>query len=361
MTVETVGSFLPDEQLLAGREDFKHGHISKDRLTEIEDASVRDIVERQLSCGLKYITSGELRLKHWAKDFWFGLDGISCERIDTGYVYQPVEAGTDLMRIGGRIAFNPEHPFFADFKFLHEAVGGRAVCRQTLPSPANLLLEVYALSGGQPEKIYPAPDSLISDIAEAYRATAMKLYEMGCLSLQYDDTALGLMCDDIYTKRLLQGGVDLIRLHGQIIEVINASLAGLPADMEKSIYISGGDKIVPEWEYINYPDNIMPRALSTLDVDKFFLPFENGEEYPLEVLRHIPQGKKLVLGLIDAHSPFGDSHVAIEATLAKAERFVDAANLAISPRTGFKLSSYSTRGLIYEDQWRKIAELQSIG
>jgi len=360
MTIETVGSFLPNEPLIAGRSEFDRGLIGRDRLTEIEDDAVRDVVERQLACGLRYVTSGEMRRKHWAKDFWFGLGGISCEHIDSGHVYMPIEAGTDLLHITGRIAFNPEHPFFEDFRFLHDAVAGRACCRQTLPSPASLLLEIYALSDGHPERLYPAPESLIADIAEAYKATAMKLHEMGCGSLQYDDVALGLMCDDIYTKRLLQGGVDLIKLHDEIIEVINASLSGLPADMETSIYISGGDKIVPEWEYINYPDNIMPKALSTLAVDKFFLPFENGEEYPFEVLRHIPKGKKVVLGLIDAHTPFDDSETVLKASLAKASAYIDAQHLAISPRTGFKLTSYSTRGLTYEDQWRKIAELSAI-
>ncbi|WP_289761493.1 hypothetical protein, partial [uncultured Duncaniella sp.] len=183
-----------------------------------------------------------------------------------------------------------------------DAVAGRAKCRQTLPSPANLLLEIYALSDGRPQTLYPAPiDTLISDIAEAYRQTALRLHELGCNSLQYDDTALGLMCDDNYTKRLLQGGVNLIRLHGELIAVINRSLEGLPDSMEKSIYISGGDNVVPEWEHIDYPDNIMPKALSSLDVDKFFIPFDLGNDYAIQVLRHVPQGKTVVLGLADAH------------------------------------------------------------
>ncbi len=361
MTIETVGSFLPDETLIAARRDFERGIIDRQHLMSVEDAAVRDIVERQISCGLPFVTSGELRRKHWAMDFWFGLDGISCENVSTGHVYQPLEVSTDHLHVTGRIAFNPVHPFFDDFRFLHDAVAGRARCRQTLPSPANLLLEVYALSDGRPETLYPAPfDTLISDIAEAYRQTALRLHELGCDSLQYDDTALGLMCDDNYTKRLLQGGVDLIRLHGALIAVINGSLNGLPDGMEKSIYISGGDNIVPEWEHIEYPDNIIPKALSSLDVDKFFIPLDLGNDYAVQVLRHIPQGKPIVLGLADAHSPFPENPGSITAMTQLVSRLVPLSQLALSPRTGFKLSSYRQRALLYEDQWRKLTELSAV-
>ncbi len=361
MTIETVGSFLPVEILIAARRDFERGIVDRQHLTSVEDAAVRDIVERQISCGVPFVTSGELRRNHWANDFWFGLDGISCENVSSGHLYQQVEASTDLIHITGRIGFNREHPFFNDFQYLHNAVANRAKCRQTLPSPANLLLEIYALSEGRPETIYSAKNStLISDIADAYHQTALRLHELGCDSLQYDDTALGLMCDDNYTKRLLQGGVDLLKLHSELIKVINDSLEGLPADLEKSIYISGGYTIVPEWEHIDYPDNIMPKALSKLNVDKFFIPLDPKNDYAIEVLRHIPKGKKVVLGLLDAHSPFLDDAAMISEILKNASRLVETSCLAVSPSTGFKLSSFATRGLTYEDQWRKLSELSTI-
>lgn len=361
MTIEAVGSFLPDETLTVARRDFERGNIDRESLTRIEDEAIREIVERQIDCGVPYVTSGELRRKHWAMDFWFGLEGISCEHVDTGRVYQPVESSTDHINVGAQIGYNAEHPFFADFRFLHDAAAGRAKCRQTLPSPANLLLEILALSNsGYPESIYPSTDTLVEDIAQAYRLTALKLHELGCASLQYDDTALGLMCDGHHTKRLLQGGVDLLKLHRNLIEVISASLEGLPEDMETSIYISGGDTIVPDWEHIDYPDNIMPQALSKLPVDKFFLPFDLENDYAIEVLRHIPDGKTVVAGLADAHSPFPENTDRLRGMLREAGRFVRTQHLAVSHRTGFKLSSYSERALVYEDQWRKLAELAAI-
>lgn len=361
MKIEAVGSFLPYESLIKARSDFERGAINRYKLELMEDSAVRDIVERQIACGVPYVTSGELRRKHWSNDFWFGLNGISCEHVSSGHIYQTVESATDLLHITGRIDYNPEHPFFDDFKFLYDSVAGRAKCRQTLPSPANLLLEIYSPSESRPETLYGASiEELIADIAEAYRETALRLYELGCESLQYDDTALGLMCDDNFTKRLLQGGVDLIQLHKKLIKVINDSLLGLPASMEKSIYISGGDTIIPEWEFIDYPDNIMPKALSALNVDKFFIPLDLGNDYAIEVLRHIPKDKNVVLGLVDAHTPFLDNIALLTETVKETTKLVSPARIEVSPRTGFKLTSYESRALTYEDQWRKLFELASI-
>ena len=341
MTIETVGSFLTDEVLQK----------------EEQNMAIRDIIERQIACGLTYITSGEVRRHHWAKDFWFGLSGISCHKIDSGRVYQPIESSSELLRITGKIEHNAKHPFYDDFKYLYKTVSGQGICRQTLPSPSTLLLELYDISEGRPDTIYTSIEDLISDIALAYHDTILSFYRLGCKSVQYDDIALGLMCDDNYTKRLLQGGVDLLCLHAQLIKVINDSLQDLPGDLELSIYISGGDKIVPEWEYIPYPDNIMPKALSDLNVDKFFLPFEPKNDYSFEVLRHIPKGKKVVLGLLDAHTPFQDDLDIVREAVKKAERYIHPAYLAVSPKTGFRLTSYQSRGLTYEDQWLKIKKL----
>ncbi len=357
MKIESVGSFLADENFEETKNQFFSGQISTTEFNEKADKVIRDIVERQISSGLDHVTSGEIRRKHWANDFWFGFEGIYRENITAGRIYQRVESATDLLHIAGRVAYNTNHPFFKDFEYLYNITEGRAVCRQTMPSPANLLLEIYELGSGNPGSIYISPDTMLSDICNAYRDTILRLYELGCRSIQFDDTALGLMCDDNYTKRLLQGGVDLIKLHGDIIQVLKESMSGMPNDMEKSLYISGGDKIVPEWEYIDYPDNIMPKALSSLDIDKYFLPFDIGNDYSLKILRHIPKGTSVVLGIIDAHTPFDGITPGLKDIIDKSRKYVESKNIAVSPRTGFKVSSYQSRGLTYEDQWRILNQL----
>lgn len=138
------------------------------------------------------------------------------------------------------------------------------------------------------------------------------------------------------------------------------ALLQVAPDSYSATDISGGDTIVPEWEFLQFPDNIMPKVLSQVDVDKFFMPFDIGNDYQLEVLRHIPDGKKVVLGVADAHSPFTESATDILDTVAKASKYVSPERLSVSPKTGFKLTSYASRGLTYECQWQKLAQLREV-
>lgn len=357
--IDFVGSFLLPEKLVAARNQFATDVIDLHHLNIIEDDAIAQLVEDQIVAGLTEVTSGEFRLSQWDKDFWFGLDGIRRERAESGHIYQPLDPFTDMMRFMGHIGYNPRHPFFDDFKYLRTIADGRVRCRQTLPSPANLYLEILSMTDGHPEQIYPDADSLLADIAVAYHKTIHCFYELGCRHIQLDDTACGLLCEDNYTKRLLQGGVDLIWLHEQIIGLFNNSVAGLPSEMEISLYLSGGDTIVPEWEFLQFPDNIMPKVLSQVDVSKFFMPFDLDNDYQLEALRHIPDGKNVVLGLADAHSPFTENATDILDTVVKASKFISPGCLSVSPKTGFKLSSYMSRGLTYDSQWQKLKQLKA--
>ena len=360
MKVEIVGSFLPPVGLMEAHEDLRKGYIDPETVKHLEDKAVSDIVRRQLSLGLYMVTSGEIRRKHWDMDFWFGLDGISKARFDSVRIYRNVESCSDLLRIIGPIGFNPNHPFFDDLRFLKGEVSDHAVCMQCLPSPADLYLAVLHIREANITDIYPDHMALKKDIATTYNKMLHEFYRLGCRSVQFDDTACGRLCQDNFTKRLLQGGVDLIALHDDFITLINDSVKGLPADMETSLYLSGGDTIVPEWEHIEYPDNIMPKVLKEVKVDKFFLPMALDNDYQLEILRHVPDGKKVVLGVVDAHSPYPEDRSMISNMASMSLRYISPDNLSLSPRTGFKLTSHQDRGLTYEDQWNKLSELQEI-
>lgn len=360
MEFDVIGIYLPPSGVLEAHMGYEQNRISASRLKEIENEAVRDIVERQLDCGLKAVTSGGIRWKYWDKDFFFGLSGIRKERLESGHIYTNEDALTDLIRFTGRIGYNPSHPYLDDFSFMAEIVAGRALCRQIIPSPAELYMQVFLMSDGHPETIYPDAGNLLSDIAGAYRETITRLYELGCRSIVFDDTVCGRLCEDNFAKRLLQGGIDTVGLQDIVIRLMNESLAGMSSDIEKAIYLSGGDTIVPEWEYIKYPDNIMPRILSEVNADKFFMPFDIADYYSIKILSHVPEGKNIVLGLIDAHTPFRDDEDAVIRFVEKAKRYIKPSLLAISPKTGFNISSYAPRGLDYNDQWAKIKSLASM-
>lgn len=360
MKYDIVGSFLAPDDFHTVKSQFEANLIPLSALTAAADATVRRIVDRQLEAGLKEVTSGEVRRKYWDRDFYFHLQGVTRERVESGRVYQDEEAFTDVIRFTDRIAYNPLHPVFDDFKQLKEYTGSRASCRQTLPSPTNMLLDILDLSEGHPERIYPSPDTLIDDLASAWRLTIQHLYELGCRHVQLDDPDCGHLSNPEFENRLVLGGIDLNNLHAQVIKLINDTIADMPDDMKCSIFISSGSTIIPNWEAHDTPSNFMPKLLAGINVNRFYLPFRNDKPETLAILRFIPNGREVVLGLMDAHSPIPDDAGAIAETVHEAQKHIDPALLAISPRTGFKLSEFAIRGLTYEDQWQKLTRLADI-
>ncbi|MDE6267846.1 MAG: hypothetical protein K2M04_02065 [Muribaculaceae bacterium] len=357
MGTDIVGSFLAPSALQEARDKYHEGKISLSQLKEAEDAAIVLLVDRQIASGQNEVTSGEIRREYWDKDFYFGLNGIEKFRLTTGRVYQVTETDKDLMKITGRISFNPSHPFFDDFQYLMRVAKGRARCRQSLPSPSNLLMEIIVETDGHPEKIYPWTDAPDADIAEAYNKTIRHFYSLGCRSIQLDDTACGRLCQNDFAKRRLLEGTDIVELHERIVKLLNESIKDLPDDMDCSLFLSGGDVVVPEWESIAFPDNIMPKILSRVNVGKFYLPMDVDNDYQFEILRHVPPGKKVTLGLTDAHSPYSDDLERVEKRMREVSKRFPSLRFSVSPRTGFKLSSYLERGLTYESQWEKLGQM----
>ena len=325
----------------------------------IEDA-ISDIVDQQINVGLKHITSGGLRWNHWRDDFFFGFNGIINENINSGHIYSQIKSFSNLVRFNNRISFNPLHPYFDDTRYLSTIIPAGAICRQIIPSPSELYIKALIASKEYSNSPYESEDILLYDIAETYNKTILALYECGCRSIILDDTICGKLCETNYTKQLLLSAIDIIELQNKIINVINNSLVGLPSDLEIAIYLSSGDTIIPEWEYIQYPDNIMPRILKEVNVNKFFMPFDTHDDYSAKILQHIPSNKKVVLGLIDAHSPFPDNEENIIRFIRIAQKQIEPSQLLIGAKTGFKLSNSAIRGLEYNSQWNKIKTLTNI-
>lgn len=73
MEIEAIGSFLPNEELMGARLKYDSKQISRQELDAIENNAVRDVVERQIECGLHYITSGA-SFRHKSQEIYRSSD-----------------------------------------------------------------------------------------------------------------------------------------------------------------------------------------------------------------------------------------------------------------------------------------------
>ena len=73
---EQVGSLLRPPDLLKARAAHAEGNLPLAALREMEDAAIRQIIERQRQTGIDILTDGELRRASWLTDMSEAVEGF---------------------------------------------------------------------------------------------------------------------------------------------------------------------------------------------------------------------------------------------------------------------------------------------
>ena len=114
-----VGSLLRPPQLREARAKRERGEIGVEQLKAIEDRSIREVIAKQESVGLRGVTDGEFRREFWHLDFLGGLDGVEKFTADHGIKFQGGETRPIGLRVTGKIGFS-NHPMLEHFRFVKE-------------------------------------------------------------------------------------------------------------------------------------------------------------------------------------------------------------------------------------------------
>ena len=355
IAVEHAGQFMFPAELAKSRADYSEGRISAAELKKIEDDSIAALVEQQRKAGLSAITDGELRRRSWDLDFLTGLNGVDSTCVTSGNLWEDTELGTVTPAIEGEISFNPEHPIFEQFVFLKNLLKSGETARVTLPAPAHLLVWIMLNSNGNSIQV------IASQLAEAYRLTIKQLYELGCRSIILRDTSWNTFCDHDKLKRLLQGGLDPVSIMPMLTKVNDDALADMPADMERILSIKANCT-----ERFGKASHLHPLIVNAIfnhaNVSAFMAESATACNLLGDHEIAFPEGKGLILGVVDVKQPQLESPQNITDKIDSVLAKVTPAWLRISPTDGFMINddAYDTSSFMPEDQWRKIALLQSV-
>jgi 5-methyltetrahydropteroyltriglutamate--homocysteine methyltransferase len=90
-----------------------------------------------------------------------------------------------------------------------------------------------------------------------------------------------------------------------------------------------------------------------LDVDGFFLEYDDERSGGFEPLRFVPEGKRVVLGLVTTKKGTLEDKDALKRRIEEASRFVPLEQLCLSPQCGFS-STVDGNSLSYAEQIAKL-------
>ncbi len=148
-----------------------------------------------------------------------------------------------------------------------------------------------------------------------------------------------------------QGG-DAEHQHEQYIRTINGALAGRPEGMRVTTHMCRGN-FRSSWAAAGGYDFVAEALFTQLDVDGFFLEYDDERSGGFEPLRFVPPGKQVVLGLVTTKRSELESKDDLKRRIDAASRFVPLEQLCLSPQCGFS-STVEGNALTVEQQRAKL-------
>lgn len=328
-----VGSFLRPKYLLDARDQAAKGLITKEQLRAVEDRAITDIVKFQEDVGLQSITDGEFRRTYFHIDFLEQLGGVKTDIPVT--IQKPdgtQELAPPVMRVIDKVRHVKDIQL-ADFQYLKSQVSKGNTPKVTIPSPT--MLHFRGGRAGISREHYPELDPVFyQDVADAYGAELRSLAAAGCTYVQLDDTNLAYLCDEKMREAARQRGDDPNELPHRYASFINRVVAQKPAGMTLAMHLCRGNFKSTHAASGNY-EPVAEALLSEMNLDAYFLEYDDERSGDFKPLRFLPKGKIVVLGLVTTKFGEMESKDDLKRRIDEAARYAPLEQLCLSPQCGF--------------------------
>jgi 5-methyltetrahydropteroyltriglutamate--homocysteine methyltransferase len=328
-----VGSFLRPSYLLEAREQFARREISAAQLREVEDRAIADVVQMQQEVGLQSITDGEFRRTYFHIDFLQQLGGVKTDVPVT--VKRPdgtEELAPPVMRVVDKVR-HVQDIQRADFEYLRSQVAAGRTPKVTIPSPT--MLHFRGGRAGISKEHYPELEpQFYEDVAQAYGEELQSLYDAGCRYVQMDDTNLAYLCDQHMRDAARQRGDDPNELPHRYAGFINRVVARKPAGMTLAVHLCRGN-FKSTWAASGGYEPVAEALLAEMNVDAYFLEYDDDRSGDFRPLRYLPQGKTVVLGLVTTKLGELENPDDLRRRIDEAAKYAPLEQLCLSPQCGF--------------------------
>jgi 5-methyltetrahydropteroyltriglutamate--homocysteine methyltransferase len=342
-----VGSLLRPDYLKAAADRQDHADITPAEFKRIEDRAVDEAVALQEAAGLEVLTDGEMRRYAFYGHLVEAFDGFDRQggwsiafRDNEGHsaaLRRPVVV--DKLKWRRQMAVE-------EFTYLR----GRT-SRQV---KVTLISAQQAAAYYDPERskaAYPTRDAYLADIVDFTRAEIAELIRLGCEYIQIDAPQYAALLDETIREGYRQRGSDPDTLLDTCIELDNAIIDG-HRGVTFGIHICRGNHKSMFYASGGY-DRIAAHIFSRARFHRFLLEFDDERSGTFEPLKHVPDDRVVVLGLVSTKRAQLESPEDVRRRIAEASRYVPLERLALSPQCGFA-STHEGNRISADEQRRKL-------
>ncbi|KAI5858286.1 UROD/MetE-like protein [Durotheca rogersii] len=351
---DQVGSFLRPKALLEARRQAAEGKLTSEQLREVEDKYIADVVEKQLDAGLRSVTDGEFRRTWFHVDFLRNLAGVEL-RGTLNSTNISIDGTTPPRLVVVDKIGHPKPIQVDDFKYLETRIAAaraKATTKVCIPSPT--MVHFRNSRETIDEKAYPTLEPFFEDLARVYQEELDDLYKAGTRFVQLDDTNLAYLCDPKMRAEAEQRHGDANVLARQYAALINAAISKRPSDLTIGIHLCRGNHR-SRWFAEGGYEPVAEVLFKELNVDAYFLEYDDARSGDFSPLRHLPEHKVVVLGVMTSKTPALEDKAEIIKRLNEAAAFCPKGlkQLCLSHQCGFS-STFEGNDLTEDEQWAKV-------
>jgi len=327
---DVVGSLLRPDYLKAARSEFAKGELSAAEFKAIEDRAVDEAIALQVDAGLDVVTDGELRRYAFYGHLIEAVEGF--DRLGGWAIPFHDEAGNEITFPRPVVVSQlrpTRHLCAEEFTYLRARVLDRA-------AKVTLVSAQQAAAYYDPERsksAYATIDAYLADIVDILRAEVAELVRLGCTYIQIDAPQYAALLDPTIREGYRQRGNDPDALLARCIELDNAVIAGYP-EITFGLHLCRGNNQSKFYASGGY-DPIAAQIFSGTRFDRFLLEYDDERSGDFGPLRHMPEDRTVVLGLVTTKKPALESKDALRRRIAEATAYVPLERLALSPQCGF--------------------------
>ena len=348
-----VGSLLRPKPVMEMRERRANGEVSAAELRAVEDEWIRDAVKKQEGVGLKSITDGEYRRLFFHLDFLEQVGGVTVSGMIDSSSKGKGEFTPPRLVVTGKLR-HVKNIQVDDFNYLKSIVSETP--KVSIPSPT--MVHFRGGRKGIDIEAYPDMDEFFEDLAQVYRDEINALYEAGCRYIQLDDTNLAYLCDPKMRQGAVDRGDDPDELPRTYAALINSVIDGRPDDLTVGVHLCRGN-FRSTWFAEGGYEPVAEVLFNELNVDAYFLEYDDERSGDFAPLRFVPDNKTVVLGVVTSKTGDLESKEFIINRIKEAANYMPLENMCLSPQCGFSSTAHGNE-LTPDAQWAKLEMIVNI-
>jgi 5-methyltetrahydropteroyltriglutamate--homocysteine methyltransferase len=203
--------------------------------------------------------------------------------------------------------------------------------------------------------VYPDPEEFWSHLTSAYAEQVRAVADLDGRYLQFDDTSLAYLNDPSQRAMMASQGADAEHLHETYIRHLNEVLERKPEGLTVTTHMCRGN-FRSSWVAEGGYDFVAEALFGGLNVNGFFLEYDDARSGGFEPLRFVPKGKMVVLGLVTTKRGELEDKDQLKRRIEQASQYVPIEQLCLSPQCGFS-STVEGNALTYEQEVAKLERI----